>query len=100
MDVPESQDGKAEYVTPARVQAWFLGRSRKLWKKKYQALKVSLKRNQNRVNDVTKSREKWRSEAEELSRRVRELEAENAVLQEQAVALKKDGHHAVGSGRG
>jgi hypothetical protein len=49
---------------------------------------------------VTKSREKWRSEAEELSRRVRELEAENAVLQEQAVALKKDGHHAVGSGRG
>lgn len=99
MDVRESQDCKAEYSTSARVQAWFLGRSRKLWKKKYMALKVALKRCQNRVNDVAKSREKWRSDAEELSRRIRELEAENAVLQEQAVALKKDGHHAVGSGR-
>jgi len=99
MDVREAQDRKPEYTTSARVQAWFLDRSRRLWKKKYKALKVELKRQQNRVNDVAKSREKWRSDARELSRRVQELEAENAVLQEQAAALKKDGHHAVGSGR-
>jgi chromosome segregation ATPase len=100
MDVRESQDTKLGYKTSARVQAWFLGRSRRRWKKKYQALKVEAKRQQNRVNDVTKSREKWRSDARELSRRVRELEAENAVLQERTAALKKYGHHAVGSGRG
>ena len=98
MDVREPQVSKPGYVTPARVQAWFLGRSRNLWKKKYQALKVELKRFQNRVNDVTKSRQKWRIEAEQSSRRIRELEAENAVLQEQAVSLKKDGYHAVGPG--
>lgn len=100
MDVRDAQDNKPEYKTTARVQAWFLGRSRRRWKKKYKAVKVELKRQQNRVNDVTKSREKWRSDARELSRRMRELEAENAVLREQTAALKKDRHHAVGSGRG
>ena len=100
MDVREAEDSRPTYKPSARVEAWFLGRSRGRWKKKYKALKVELKRQQNRVNDVTKSREKWRSDARELSRRVRDLEVENAVLQEQAAALKKDGHHAVGSGRG
>lgn len=80
-----------EYTTPKRVQAWFLKRSRNGWKKKYRSLKVEAKRTQNRVNDVTKSREKWRSEAEELRQRVRDLEAENAALQDQLAALKKDG---------
>jgi predicted nuclease with TOPRIM domain len=46
---------------------------------------------QNRVNDVTKSREQWRGETEQLTERVQELEAENAALQEQMAALKKDG---------
>ena len=76
-------EGKRRYVTPRWVQAWFLGRSRDNWKKKYVALKAESKRLKNRVNDVTKSREGWR-------RRVRELEAENATLREQ-VALKKSG---------
>ena len=49
---------------------------------------MQAKRLQNRVADVTKSREKWRNEAEQLSRRVHELEAENAALREQAAALK------------
>ena len=80
-----------EYTTSARVQAWFLKRSRNRWKKKYRSLKVEAKRTQNRVNDVTKSREKWRSETETLRQRVRDLEAENAALQDQLAALKKDG---------
>jgi predicted RNase H-like nuclease (RuvC/YqgF family) len=46
---------------------------------------------ENRANDVTKSREKWRDETKELKHRVDELEAENASLQEQLAALKKDG---------
>jgi prefoldin subunit 5 len=46
---------------------------------------VECKRLQNRVNDTTKSREKWRDDAKELARRVRELEAENAALHSAAL---------------
>ena len=57
-----SQEGKAtKYLTPPRVQAWFLGRSREKWKRKYKNLKADAKRLQNRVNDVTRSRENWPS---------------------------------------
>jgi predicted nuclease with TOPRIM domain len=85
MDAMTSQDGdkRKKYITPRWVQAWFLGRSRDNWKKKYQAMKVENKRLRNRVNDVSKSRENWREQVERL-------EAENAALREQA-ALKKDG---------
>jgi hypothetical protein len=77
-----SQDGVGrKYTTAHRVQAWFLGRSRDNWKQKYKQLKVHAKRLQNRVNDVTRSRESWREEVELL-------QAENAALREQA-ALKK-----------
>jgi len=86
------QEDRPKYTTPARVQAWFLHRSRETWKKKYKDLKSHAKRLQNRVNDVTKSREHWRQERDSLAERVRELEADNAALQEQVAALKKDGH--------
>jgi hypothetical protein len=76
------QDGdQRTYTTPRWVQVWFLRRSRDNWKKKHQKLKVESKRLLNRVNDVTKSRAKWRQ-------RVEELETENAALRERA-ALKK-----------
>ena len=83
MDAMTSHEGdKRKYTTPRWVQAWFLGRSRDNWKKKYQALKLENKRLQNRVNDVSKSRESWREQVEQLR-------AENAALAKQA-ALKKD----------
>jgi peptidoglycan hydrolase CwlO-like protein len=91
MRASASVDGKAEYTTPPRVQAWFLHRSRENWKRKYMQLKSDAKRLQNRVNDVTKSREHWHKETKELNQRIQELEAENAALQEQLAALKKDG---------
>ena len=91
MSVTGHDDHKTEYTTPHRVQAWFLHKSRENWKKKYMQLKADAKRLQNRVNDVTKSREQWRDETKELTQRVQELEAENAALQEQLAALKKDG---------
>ena len=96
MDVPQSQEPKPTYTTPARVQAWFLGRSRARWKAKYQKLKVEAKRLQNRVNDVTNSRQQWRQRAEQLEQRLRELEAENAARRE--LAQKKDGPDAGRSG--
>jgi predicted nucleic acid-binding Zn-ribbon protein len=91
MDAPGAEHGQRKYKTPRWVQAWFLGRSRDRWKQKYKDLKVEAKRLQNRVADVTKSREKWRQETEALRQRLQALEAENAVLHEQAAALKKDG---------
>jgi predicted nucleic acid-binding Zn-ribbon protein len=90
MDAANVEETKEKYTTSHRVQAWFLGRSRQRWKQKHKELKVEAKRLQNRVADVTKSREKWREQAEQMSRRVQELEAQYAALQEQA-ALKKDG---------
>ena len=86
------QEGKkVEYTTPRWVQAWFLQRSRDNWKHKYMSLKTDSKRLQNRVNDATKSREKWRKDTKQLEQRVRELEAEDTALQEQLAASKKDG---------
>lgn len=100
MKTSAQEDGKAGFTTPPWVQAWFLRRSRELWKKKYKVLKADSKRVQNRVNDVTKSRAQWRADAKELEKRLRELEAENAALQEQLAALKKDGLvESVGSDR-
>lgn len=97
MDVSEPATRKATYTTPPRVQAWFLGRSRARWKRKYQHLKVEAKRLQNRVRDVTKSRAQWRVEAQQLRQRVRELEAENTTLREQA--KKQGGRDADRSGQ-
>jgi predicted RNase H-like nuclease (RuvC/YqgF family) len=99
MDATDQKSRKVPYTTSARIQAWFLLRSRENWKKKYMDLKTDQKRLQNRVNDVSKSREHWREENKELSRRVQELEAENTALHEQLAALKKDGPFpAVGLG--
>lgn len=71
------------YKSPKHAQVWFLSRSRDLWKKKYQGLKAEAKRLQNRVNDVTRSRDKWRAQAEEARRRLDELQRQNAALQAQ-----------------
>ena len=94
MDGSSHDDNKVEYTTPRWVQAWFLRRSRDNWKKKYKQLKTDSKRLENRVHDVSKSREKWRNDTQNLEQRVRDLEAQNAALQEQLAALKKDGPHA------
>lgn len=91
MDTSSHDDQKVQYKTPRWVQVWFLRRSRDNWKRKYMQLKTDSKRLQNRVNDVSKSREEWRDETKELEHLVRELEAQNAALQEQLAAQKKDG---------
>jgi len=59
---------------------WFFHKSRDEWKAKCKAAKVSLKREKNRVADLSKSREHWRAEAERAGRRSAELEAEVAEL--------------------
>ena len=94
MDASSHDDDTVRYKTPRWVQVWFLRRSRDNWKRKYMQLKADSKRLQNRVNDVSKSREEWREETKELERLVRELEAQSAALREQLAAQKKDGPFA------
>jgi prefoldin subunit 5 len=53
-------------------------------------LKTDAKRLENRVNDITKSREKWCQATQQLTERIRALEAANTALQEQLAAFKKD----------
>jgi len=86
MDVPggtDQHDTPPVYKTSKQVQAWFLGRSRDLWKTKYAALKVESKRLQQQVADVCRSRADWRGKAEAALREAQELRAQLAELQAQ-----------------
>jgi glutamate-1-semialdehyde aminotransferase len=81
MDASDAGTGgeRRAYTTPKQVQAWFLRKSRDLWKAKCQRRRAEARRLARQVADVTKSREKWR-------RRAEGLEAEVAALREQRAA--------------
>jgi len=91
MSVPLQDERRRKYTTPARVQAWFLQKSRDNWKKKYSLVKADVRQLKNHVSDVKTSREQWRERAEQYARRLEEVEEQNIALQEQLAALKKDG---------
>lgn len=74
------QDSKPAYTTSKQVQAWFLRRSRDLWKTKYADLKVEFKRFRQRVIDMDRSRAQWRDRAERAARDLEKLQAENTRL--------------------
>ncbi len=86
----DQQSQQSVYTTSKQVQAWFLGRSRDLWKKKYAALKVESKRLQQRVADVCRSRASWRDEAEAARREADELRTKNAELQARLDVLSEE----------
>ena len=86
----DQQSQQSVYTTSKQVQAWFLGRSRDLWKKKYAALKVESKRLQQRVADVCRSRASWRDEAEAARREAEELRTKNAELQARLDVLSEE----------
>ena len=93
MDVPtgtDPYDKPSAYKTSKQVQAWFLGRSRDLWKTKYAELKVESKRLQQRVADVCRSRASWRDEAEAARREADELRTKNAELQARLDVLSEE----------
>jgi DNA-binding transcriptional regulator GbsR (MarR family) len=91
MSVSLQDERRRKYTTPARVQAWFLQKSRDNWKKKYSLVKADVRQLKNHVSDVKTSREQWRERAEQYARRLEEVEELNTALQEQLAALKKDG---------
>jgi septal ring factor EnvC (AmiA/AmiB activator) len=77
-----------EFKSRPGALAWAFRRSRDLWKAKYKELKAELKRHTNRVADVTKSREHWRTQAEAAREQLRAREAEVATLREQIAAME------------
>jgi chromosome segregation ATPase len=85
------QDEKPAYTTSKQVQAWFLRRSRDLWKTKYADLKIELKRVQQRVADIDRSRAQWRRRAEDAGQQLEALQAENARLHAAADAATDRG---------
>lgn len=84
----QSEKKQQQFKTPRWVQVWFLLRSRNNWKRKYMKLKAEGRRRQLRINDVVRSREDWRQRTADQERRVKDLEAENAALQERAAKKK------------
>ena len=89
------QDGRPAYTTSKQVQAWFLRRSRDLWKTKYADLKLELKRARQRVADVDRSRARWRRKADEAGQQLEALQADNARLRAAADAATDGGGKAL-----
>lgn len=74
------------YKSPLPKLLKFFETSRDGWKEKHHAVKAALKQARNQVRAVEKSREVWRSQAEDAKRRIRELEAELAETKRQSAA--------------
>jgi chromosome segregation ATPase len=85
------QDGKPAYTTSKQVQAWFLRRSRDLWKTKYADLKLEFKGLRQRVADLDRSRAQWRRKAEDAGQQIEALQAENVRLRAAADAATEEG---------
>jgi chromosome segregation ATPase len=85
------QDEKPAYTTSKQVQAWFLRRSRDLWKSKYADLKLELKRVRQRVADMERSRAQWCRKAEDAGQQIEALQAENARLRAAVDATTEGG---------
>lgn len=62
---------------------WFFRKSRDSWKVKSRELRVALKREQNQVVAVTKSREQWKSKAQTAAAQQTALQRENESLRKQ-----------------
>lgn len=68
--------------------AWSFRKSRDRWKARAMKLKAELKRSTNRVADVTKSREQWRTRAEAAREQLAARDAEVAALRARVAALE------------
>lgn len=67
-----------EFKSPTKKLLRFFRTSRDQWKEKHHAIKRKLKLLDNHVRAVEQSRGRWRSEAQELRKRVQSLEREMA----------------------
>jgi hypothetical protein len=71
---------REDYKSRPGALIWFFRKSRDGWKRKYQDLKAAEKAHKNRIADLTRSREHWRTEAQRAGERLAAAEAELAAL--------------------
>jgi chromosome segregation ATPase len=95
----DQQHKSSAYRTSKRVQAWFLGRSRDLWKKKYAELKVESKRLRQQVTDVCRSRTDWRGKVEAALQEAEKLRVQLAELQDRLDTLPEEAKKKIGASR-
>ena len=79
-------DGTCAFKSPVLKLLKFFSTSRDGWKEKHHQVKRQLKKEQNQVRAVEKSREGWRRRAEAAQRRRQELEAELAESKRESAA--------------
>jgi hypothetical protein len=69
-----------DYKSRPGALIWFFRKSRDGWRRKYQDLKATEKGYKNRIADLTRSREHWRTEAQRAGERLAAAEAQLAEL--------------------
>src|SRR4051794_5933230 len=89
---------REDYKSRPGALIWFFRKSRDGWKRKYQDLKATVKGYTNRIADLTKSREQWRSKAEQAGQQLSALEAEIAGLRAQVAAAEEEKKNGTGGG--
>ena len=77
-----------DYKSRPGALIWFFRKSRDGWRRKYQDLKAAEKAYKNRIADLTKSREHWRTEAQRADERLAAAEAELAALRGRVAAAE------------
>ena len=86
-DSPSSS--KKTYRSPQRILVRFFEKSRDQWKTKCLDAKAALRRFKNRAKWLETSRDQWRTRVQAFTRRIQELEAQNAEQQHVIETLKK-----------
>jgi hypothetical protein len=77
-----------EFKSRPGALVWTFRKGRDRWKAKCKQLKADIKRHTNRVADVTKSREHWRTQAEAARAQLRLRETEVAALRQQVAEIE------------
>ena len=75
-----------DYKSRPGALIWFFRKSRDGWKRKYRDLKAAEKGHKNRIADLTRSREHWRTEAQRAGERLAASEAELTALRARVAA--------------
>ncbi|MBT4502492.1 MAG: hypothetical protein HOC74_32465 [Gemmatimonadetes bacterium] len=88
-----AQDNDLPYSSPPRKLVRFFLNSRDQWKAKCQGAKATVKRLENRVRFLEKSKAQWRSKALALERENAHLKAKAQEERsgEASIAVKKNG---------
>lgn len=88
-----AQENDLPYTSPPRKLLRFFLKSRDQWKDKCQRAKATVKRLENRVCFLEKSKEAWKSKAQALERENAHLKAQAQAEErprEVSMALKKN----------